>query len=289
MHALYTRARDSQRCHGRCETQSAFLTEKLTGVEFAQWNCRHAHLIAAPVSQKPVQEYMKGRARGELRQVLIQGTDQNHFPEIFLRVSALAVAIQPDDQRRIGKRLRCAQDGKHGPRDGPAIPPRERSIARQRGQEMQRCRKRRGAQRGDDSILLEEIAVVIAEMAVHAGAAKKIDEIRAAAEQDVLAVVDGSRLARRNKRGGAATQYRPFFDEIHGVTGLGQAQGRRHARQPTAENRYASRRQSGLPPARSCSPIMAARTTSIIFSMSETAAGREGKVSSLGAPPDSAS
>src|SRR3970282_624381 len=137
---------------------------------------------------------------------------------------------------------------------------------------MQRSRQRRGAQGINSALRLKVEAVVVTEAIRGAGRAEEIDEVGAAAEQHVLAIVDWFGFTGGNKGRGAAPQYRPLFDELDGVAGLGKTQRRRHARQAPAENRYASTRQSGLPPTRSCSRISTARMTRATFPMFETAA-----------------
>ena len=71
---------------------------------------------------------------------------------------------------------------------------------------------------------------------VDAQAAVEIQQIDAAAQQDVLAVVDGLRIDLVGGR--AAAQERARFEEFDGVPGAGERRGRSQSRQAAADDDY---------------------------------------------------
>jgi hypothetical protein len=66
-------------------------------------------------------------------------------------------------------------------------------------------------------------------------AAVKREEVGAAAEEDVLAVVDDFVDAWMKVGGGATAQIAPPFDEVHAQAGFGQGTGSAHAGNAAAD------------------------------------------------------
>ena len=117
--------------------------------------------------------------------------------------------------------------------------PRQRH-ARERAGEMQRRRQRAAAQRGDASARLHEIELAVpADFVGHAQPLVEIEQIDAAAQQHVLAVVDHLGIligGRDRKGGGASAQKGPRLRQFDAKSRA--AQGRRGGQAGQAAAQY---------------------------------------------------
>ena len=141
---------------------------------------------------------------------------------------------------------------------------------------MKGGRQRRRADRRHAARSEEQKAIVEPEALGGSGPAEKIQKIGAAAEQDVLAIVNRFRAARRQERRSPASEHRPLFEHFDIAAGLCQPNRRRQSRQAASQNDYARNRcHPASSPAfwRSCR--VAAWSTTSIFSRRVSAAAWE--------------
>ena len=105
---------------------------------------------------------------------------------------------------------------------------------------------------------------------------EKIQQVGAAAEQDMLAIVNPLPLARREKRRSASSQDRPLFHDLDFKTGFRQTSGGSQAREAPSEDDYPwNGCHPGSSPALYRNRILAAWSNTSSFSISVKAACRE--------------
>jgi hypothetical protein len=142
---------------------------------------------------------------------------------------------------------------------------------------MKRRSQRTGSEPSASAVARENArikAILQAQLALHPDASSEADELLAASEKDVLAVVYLN--AADLERGGAAAEQTASFEELDSDTGLLQAQGRRKAGQATANDGYRWRGVAGAQEVREMTDGYALeshdRTTTRSFSVFESAA-----------------
>ena len=107
---------------------------------------------------------------------------------------------------------------------------------------MKRCAQGAGSESPASAVARKNVrveAILQAQLVLHPDAACEADELLAASEKDVLAVVYLN--AVNLERGGAAAEQTASFEELDAGTGLLQAQGRRKTGKPAADDRLRAR------------------------------------------------
>lgn len=105
---------------------------------------------------------------------------------------------------------------------------------------MKRCAQGAGSESPASAVARKNVrveAILQAQLVLHPDAACEADELLAASEKDVLAVVYLN--AVNLERGGAPAEQTASFEELDAGTGPLQAQGRRKTGKPAADDGYA--------------------------------------------------
>src|SRR5579871_758734 len=109
--------------------------------------------------------------------------------------------------------------------------------------------------------------VIPANLLLDAQPVVEIDQVGAAAEQHVLAVVDHLSCARQFVGGGTAAEERPAFEQLDEITGIGQSATGRQSCESAANDRYGAFGHTGARAARRILVSIAHRNRSQPFTM----------------------
>ena len=210
-------------------------------IQFAQRDGGHAHLVSVGARQEAQPEDLKSVARGHAVHILVDGADQHLPPEALDGARRLALFAQPvehGDAVQIVAPGALAPQRQQSARDGQLVGGVQEPQPQERSGEMQRSGQRAAAQRGNAAAGLDEVKLAIEADAVpHAQPPVEIQQVDAAAQQHVLAVVDqlGSVVGRRErKRSRAAAQKRARFEHLDAEPGAAQRRRRREPGQSAA-------------------------------------------------------
>jgi hypothetical protein len=158
------------------------------------------------VTNEGIQEDVKSGPRRDALQVFVESTGENDAPKVFAGGKALAVALEPVEQGGVWDGMGRAKDEPQGPRDGQTVPPVEAAKRKQGRKKMKGSGQGRSAKVRGSAGSRKSNGVVEAQMMRYAGATKEVEQIGAAAEQDVLAIVNGVALAGGDKGRSASAQ-----------------------------------------------------------------------------------
>ena len=216
-------------------------------IQIAQRHGWNSHLVGIRARQKPQPENLKSVARGHAVQIFIHRADQNLIPEAPdgpLGLVLLAQPIEHRDSVQILAPPMLAEDGPKRAGDRELVGHPKKVQIQKASREVQRRGKPSGLQhRSSAAGLNKEKLLVKMDPIRHAQAPVEIHQIDAAAQQDMLAVVDYFRRIVRMRsvawnriRSGAAAQESPGLKKINLESGLAQRGGRRKAGQTSADH-----------------------------------------------------
>ena len=136
-----------------------------------------------------------------------------------------------------------AADGGQGARDGDLRGRAQKRQPQKRSGEAQGSREPTRLQRGNTAARLDEAVLAVEANAVrHSQALVEVQQVDAASQEDVLAVVDRLRCIfgrRQGERGGPSAEEGPGFEQGDRKAGARERNGSRHPRQASTGNDYA--------------------------------------------------
>ena len=189
----------------------------------------NAHAVAAAVGEECFPEDVDAEARVGLVELFVERADEDDAPEAIDGALRLALLLQPVEHGDAFGRVQAsgaariaagAKDGEHGAADGDFVGERERREFGERAGHVERRGQKAGFHFAFASLRIEEEqAIEKFHFVCGADAAIEIVEIGAAAERDVLAIIDV--LAVGQHVGGcAAAEERTLFEKTNAPTGF---------------------------------------------------------------------
>ena len=175
---------------------------------------------------------------GDIAQLLIQGAHQHRRPESADGAPGLPMALEP--------RKKEPPSSAGCPRSATAFPAQSRACRAPRAAETREMKARsaaappaRGRKRSAAASRLDVGQPVVPAYALfHAEAVVKVEQVGAAAEQHVLAVIHHLAGAGMHVRRSAAAEIRTALEECNSVSGIGECTARRQARQAAANDAH---------------------------------------------------
>jgi hypothetical protein len=191
--------------------------------------------------------HLSGGRNGNAIDVFIQRTDQNRLPEAFNRLLRLPVILQPGEERlSVIAQWQWNQCGQC-PCNRHFVDDFQKRKSQKRG----RCMQRRGqsrfvhhrcpSARFDEGHLIEPV-----NLAIDSDATVELDEIRAAAKQHVLTVVDNLTCAGMLVGRRAPTEIGASLEQGNVEAGRTQRACRRQSGQTASDHGYIGRLCPGL-------------------------------------------
>jgi hypothetical protein len=210
-------------------------------VKPGQRNGRHAHLGGVTGGEKAQRQNLKSAGGGHSIELFIDGADQNLPPEPLdhaLRLVLFAQPVQHADAVQIGSAAVLGLQCKYCPDKGQLLPCSQKFQAEKGLGEMSRPRQEPCAESGSTAATLNpvELAVELERMG-DTQPAVEVEEIYAAPQQDVLAVVDdfvGAVGLRNGVRGRPSAWIGSRLIDIDVKPGIRQGGSRGETSQPGA-------------------------------------------------------
>ena len=216
-------------------------------VQVAQRNGGQAHLVAPAIDQKGPDGRPDSVFGVDVFQLVVQRADHDGFPERLDGPLRRAVGMEPGGHGD-GGRLRIsvsprsdgvANHAGHGADDRELVPDSHRF---QPHEGWKQVKGRREARRPDDrnpaGLVDERNGLVEVDMFRDAEAIVEVDEVDAAAQEHVLAVVHPFAARRVYEGGGAAPEDRTSFVQLDREAGVGQRDRPGQSGQPATDYDY---------------------------------------------------
>ncbi len=217
------------------------------GIELGQGNGGDSHLVGIGARQKTQPEDLEPVHGSHAVEVLIDGADQDLAPEAVdgaRRLAFLEEPVEHADAVQIRAAGMFAADGQQRARDAELVRAVEAAHPQKRSGEVERRRQPAAAQDGEAASGLQKVDLLMeADQVADPQALVEIQEVDAAAQQQVLAVIDGlGGVLVRAGNGvgrGASAQERARLEEVHVETSAAQSGCRGEAGKAAAgyENR----------------------------------------------------
>ncbi len=174
---------------------------RVLAVQTAERNGRHSHLIAIGPRQESEPEYLESMQRGHAIEILVNRAHQHLTPESLDRAFCLVVLAKPPQHRdaaEIVARAVFTAEREQSSRDRKLVAGAQEFQTRERSAEMKRGGEMTGAQRGHPAAGLDEVEICVEfDVIFNAEPPVKVQQVDAAPQQDVLAVVDRFRSFAR--------------------------------------------------------------------------------------------
>ncbi len=207
------------------------------GIKFSERNGGDAKGESLAIHEEGFPEDIDAIGGAGALEILIEGAHKDGGPEASQGARSLAMELKPlkHGKARGGRRTAgVAEDIEQGAGNAGLIGKAEETECEERRGEMKRGRKEGRADGGAAAIRGgESEAVVEPDFIGGADAPVEISEIGAAAEGDVLAIVDMAAIGK-DVGSGAAAQVRAAFEEADAVAGVRERDGRGQTGQAAA-------------------------------------------------------
>src|SRR5690348_952347 len=255
---------DANAAHGGAAADFPSLAldgDAAAGVEIAERNGGNAENVAAAAGEEGLPENVDAVTSVGAIELFIERADKDDAPEArdgFLRLAVAAKPVEHGGAAGIRGTPAGARDGQKAAGDGLLVAIGEGAEAKKRKRHVERRRKKGRVNRADTAGAVgKEEAVVMPNFRFRANAAIEIGKIGAAAERDVLAIVDVAAVGK-GVGSGAAAKVRALFEETDADAGLSEGQGGRQARQSAADHVHGFEGHS-FPQAIRCAPARESR------------------------------
>ena len=216
-------------------------TPGVRAVEIAEGDVGHAHLIGIICRQEAEADDLEAVAGGHTVQFFVDGADEDLTPETLDGVGRLAFFAEPvehGDVVQIRSAAVLPHDAQEGTGDGDFVGQGEERETEERFGEVEWGGEEAAFEDGDPASRLhegdfgEEVDFVL-----DSEAAVEVEQVDAAAQEDVLAVIDDFGIGE-GVRGGATAEERAGFEEFHGGAGAAQGRGGGEAGKATADDNH---------------------------------------------------
>ena len=170
-------------------------------------------------------------------EILIQRTDQNRRPEAIERRLRLAMTLEPRFEILAVITRQPGHERQHRARDGHLVLQIKNGGIEERRRGVKRGGQRAGPQRRGLAAGKDEGDLVVpANLLLNAETAIEVNEIGAATEKNVLAVVDHLAGAGKLVRRRAATEVGAALEELDVITSVSQRARRRQSGKAPADD-----------------------------------------------------
>ena len=239
-----------ERFHARAQPNlTAARADIIAGraVQLGQRHRGNSHASGGGGLQERLAHHLGRIGNRNLVHIFVERADQNCLPEAFDRLLGLAVAFQPVQKRLAPVRRGGGSERNHGAADGAFIGKRQAAGAQEcRGRMERSGQGRRADDRGAASRLKKRQVFIPADFVFDPGTAVELDQVGAAAQQHVLAVIHDLAGTRMLVGGRPPAQVRTALEERHPESGLGKGAPGSQTSQPASGDGDCGRLCPGL-------------------------------------------